>query len=362
MGEYIKSLREQKNWTQEELAEKLTIGRTAISKWERGTTIPDPSILIKLSELFGISINEILMGQRSDSFKKNDSVILELYKRNFKNKKLIKLLSFLIVIVIIIFLLYYFLTSYKSTSVYNVSGIGENVSISNGFLIYTREKYYFTIGNITNNSTEEILKLELYIEYKDEQLELLSSVDDNYLFVTELNGYDEYELKKFVQKDYKTFLKVYYKDTYELLELKYTKDYTNDYFIPFKVKNASVGSATDNTVEMNYSETSVLLSKIKNTLTLDNDNNYSKNFEYKNNSIDISYNLDTEVLNVIVEDENEVVDIWNYNIELNSLTYISDYMSYLYSDNSVSCLSGNCEIYNEKNNEFWEIIFYLIKY
>lgn len=60
ISKYLQFLRKNHHYTQEELAEKLNISRQAVSKWETGTTIPDLDSLLKISKLYGISINGIL--------------------------------------------------------------------------------------------------------------------------------------------------------------------------------------------------------------------------------------------------------------------------------------------------------------
>lgn len=59
-AKYLQFLRKSYNYTQEELAQKLDISRQAVSKWETGVTIPDLDVLLKISKLYGISINDIL--------------------------------------------------------------------------------------------------------------------------------------------------------------------------------------------------------------------------------------------------------------------------------------------------------------
>lgn len=46
--------------TQEELARKLNVSRPMLSKWENGTSVPDLEAVVKLSELFGVSIDRLL--------------------------------------------------------------------------------------------------------------------------------------------------------------------------------------------------------------------------------------------------------------------------------------------------------------
>ena len=60
VGKYLSELRKYYKITQEELSGRLGVTRQAVSKWETGTTIPDIEILMSLSEIYGISINDIL--------------------------------------------------------------------------------------------------------------------------------------------------------------------------------------------------------------------------------------------------------------------------------------------------------------
>ena len=60
IGENIKRLRRQKGITQETLAEYMHVSIPAVSKWERGETLPDISMVIPLASYFGVSTDEIL--------------------------------------------------------------------------------------------------------------------------------------------------------------------------------------------------------------------------------------------------------------------------------------------------------------
>ena len=61
-GSAIKRLREEKNMTQEELAEKIFVTGKAVSKWETGRGLPDISLLQPLASALGVSIIELLSG------------------------------------------------------------------------------------------------------------------------------------------------------------------------------------------------------------------------------------------------------------------------------------------------------------
>ena len=66
IGENIKRLRRQNGMTQERLAELLGVSYAAVSKWESGNTCPDISLLVPLSEIFGVTTDELL-GARQDA-------------------------------------------------------------------------------------------------------------------------------------------------------------------------------------------------------------------------------------------------------------------------------------------------------
>ncbi|MEY8425906.1 helix-turn-helix domain-containing protein [Lachnospiraceae bacterium 38-14] len=60
ISKYLQLLRKKHNYTQDELAKRLDISRQAVSKWETGAAIPDLEVLLKISKLYGITINDIL--------------------------------------------------------------------------------------------------------------------------------------------------------------------------------------------------------------------------------------------------------------------------------------------------------------
>ena len=65
MGQFISELRKSRQMTQKELAEKLNISDKAVSKWERGLSCPDISLLSPLSGILGVTITELLNGERT---------------------------------------------------------------------------------------------------------------------------------------------------------------------------------------------------------------------------------------------------------------------------------------------------------
>lgn len=64
IGKFIAKLRKEKGLTQEQLGEQLGVTNKTISRWETGLYLPPADALLAMSEMFGVSINEILNGNR----------------------------------------------------------------------------------------------------------------------------------------------------------------------------------------------------------------------------------------------------------------------------------------------------------
>ena len=95
IGKFISECRKQKNLTQLELAEKLNVTDRAISKWECGRSMPDSSIMLELCKILGISVNELLTGERldmKDYDKQAEENLLELKKQKEEaDKRLLRI-------------------------------------------------------------------------------------------------------------------------------------------------------------------------------------------------------------------------------------------------------------------------------
>lgn len=64
IGNFIAGLRREKGWTQKQLAERLFVSDKAVSKWERGLSLPDIALLEPLAQVLEITVTELLRGQR----------------------------------------------------------------------------------------------------------------------------------------------------------------------------------------------------------------------------------------------------------------------------------------------------------
>ena len=63
LGARLQKLRRQAGMSQQELADRLHVSRQSISKWELGTAKPDLDNVIRLSELFSVSLDELVLGK-----------------------------------------------------------------------------------------------------------------------------------------------------------------------------------------------------------------------------------------------------------------------------------------------------------
>ena len=94
MGKFIKELRQEKGLTQKEIGDQLNITDNSVSKWERGINTPDIYYLAPLSKILGVSINELLNGERhykKKNKKSNRNIILEVenLNKNFGKNKIL---------------------------------------------------------------------------------------------------------------------------------------------------------------------------------------------------------------------------------------------------------------------------------
>lgn len=116
IGKFIAILRKERGLTQEELANKLGITKNAVSKWERGISLMDMSLLNPLCEILGISITELLNGEKiekNDIKEKSDEVIKNTFKYTNKEIKKNKIKTFILTILGVIALLTIIFFGYK---------------------------------------------------------------------------------------------------------------------------------------------------------------------------------------------------------------------------------------------------------
>ena len=89
-GHFIAELRKAEGLTQKELAGKLQITDKAVSKWECGNSMPDYAVMVRLCDVLGVSVNELLSGERLSSVeynKKAEENIMTLMEERSETEK-----------------------------------------------------------------------------------------------------------------------------------------------------------------------------------------------------------------------------------------------------------------------------------
>ena len=106
IGAFMKELRNDHNFTQEQLAEKFGVSQRSVSRWENGNTMPDISILIEMADYYEIDLREILNGERKiDNMNEDLKETLEMvadYTAAEKEKILKKTYNYSVVLAVII--------------------------------------------------------------------------------------------------------------------------------------------------------------------------------------------------------------------------------------------------------------------
>ena len=98
ISERLKEARQNIGMTQDQVAEKIMVSRVTISNWENGKSLPDVVSLISLSDLYSISLDDLLKG---------DSKMTEKVKKDAKdannNKRLIRGTAILVIAILLVY-------------------------------------------------------------------------------------------------------------------------------------------------------------------------------------------------------------------------------------------------------------------
>ena len=238
IGRFIKELRLEKNISQNQLSEEIHVTRQAISNWENGKAIPDSDILLTLSSLFKVSINEILSGERNTSESNLQDITLQLIdENNDKRRKIKRILltsTISIVSLFLIFLGFYFINNYNSIKVYSVNGKSTSFKTYNGIFVTTRNKFYLRLGKIRSrgqNNIDRVNKVKLFYLNKDNRKVVILENDKTDILLDEDFGYKEY----FYSNNLNTILNnMYLEITYnekekEIINLNFKEKFKNNF-------------------------------------------------------------------------------------------------------------------------------------
>ena len=168
VGQFIKEERKDIGLSQEELASKLFVTRQSVSKWEQGKSFPSHDLIQKMCEIFDITSNEFLAGERKkkENEKEINNIPIKILKEGKKKQKKL-IFIFLITIIALIFLFFflYFFNTYNKVEVYSIYGEDENFKINNSDAFISNDRSYINLGNI--ETEKEVVKLDLYYLKED---------------------------------------------------------------------------------------------------------------------------------------------------------------------------------------------------
>lgn len=147
IGQIIKGLRKRNGLTQSKLAEIIHVSDKTISKWELGLSVPESDILVKLSEYFDVSVEDLIKG--------NKKILIT---KDIKKKRIMVgiLICLIFILSILLFNSYY----KRKSDVYVLSG-NDNYSL-NGLIYNTSKKQVIELNNLStkldfgNDLTQEI--------------------------------------------------------------------------------------------------------------------------------------------------------------------------------------------------------------
>ncbi len=278
IGKFIAESRKDKDLTQRELGEKLGISKNAVSKWERGISMPDVSIMKELCNVLDISLNEFFNGESDNS----DNGLIN-YLKTEKRKKKIKFIVFITIIlltIIISILSLFFINNYNKISGYILTGESENFTYRDNLFISSNIKNINAFGLIEskneNIKTDDITSMKLICNNK-----LIAT--SKYLkgVIYENNGYDELFDEKCIQNIDKWKMEVTYpyqnEEKTETIDLVVNNILKNDGLFYKKVDSITDGTDADLTWNKKREE---FLENNKNEL-LNRGFTWSKNEAYK---------------------------------------------------------------------------------
>lgn len=92
IAEKIKALREERGWTQAELANRMGVTRNGVNSWEQGLSVPSPASIVELAKTFSVSTDyllgvEALASINVSGLNEKDVAVLSMLADRLKNSK-----------------------------------------------------------------------------------------------------------------------------------------------------------------------------------------------------------------------------------------------------------------------------------
>ncbi len=154
MGSFLAELRKEHHLTQAELGEKLGVTNKTISRWETGNYMPPGEMLEELSNMYDMTINELLSGRKltTEEYKEmaetniketlKESAFTLKERQDFFKKKWLKEHAFTIVIAYVLWVILALALAKYNLPVYLIGGIGGFTGMTIYVLFYNRMMAY----------------------------------------------------------------------------------------------------------------------------------------------------------------------------------------------------------------------------
>lgn len=313
IAKFLVELRSGKKLTQEALAKVLCVDRGTISKWERAVYLPSVEMLVKISEFYGVTVNELVYGARKnkDNAKDVDNVSITVMKENVRKvRKLTIFYSTIIFLLVAIMPFIYFFSNYNSIKVYKIGGESEHFNTYEGVMIVTKKNSYIRLGDIVSfNDDDNITETRLYYKNGDKEINLRNRENMDDLIVNKY-GYDEYfsyrDVDKFMDNLY---LEVKSDEYNEIIKLHFTEVESNDDFV-YTLNNNVSDDESSNVIDDDIPK------YVRDNFKYDSD---SKSYVYEHKDGDVSvteeYSKDTK--NYYVIEKSKKLEL-EYIFDINS--------------------------------------------
>lgn len=327
IAKLLSELRKEKGLTQQQVADIAFVTRESVSKWERGINTPDAQSLLILSKLYNVTANEILYGERETKENKEEiaNTTISILKHSAKKiNRLTKIFIGILVLTITIFTSLYFISNYNSIKLYVISGEGDRFGITSGLILTSPEKNYIQLGEVLNQSDEEIIDVFFYYEYEDIKINIANYHSDKMLLV-DLNNIPSIKAVGSMKKVYKNlYLEIHTENYREKLKLITKQDFSNDKLLHIDKKEDT------NTNKYLIKENS--------------DVNFSK-FKEKNGKLiyktdNYTYEYDEYMNFIYIKNDKKV---YIYLLDINQIEFSKDVL-FDFANNI--CIQGKCDRYN----------------
>lgn len=317
IGKYLVMLRKKTGLSQEELSSKIGVTRQAISNWELGKVVPDNNSLRKLSNVFNVTVEEILNGENKINSRKNYKIIV------------IPIICF---ICVLIFLLLAIIYMHHSES-YNINTETETIVIKDGIIVLKRDKLYFYLGKVFTKNNQKVQSISLF--YKENNNDII-------VYSCDSCEYNEISFNDSTNKN--TYLEV--KKIKKIINNMYVRiNFDNNKYTIFKLNIGNSKHIEKETTGSSNIKTTMISNKkileLVNQKFEKEDDGYIFEKKYQDKRYIIIY-LDNN-LSIDVFEEN-IKESYNYNL-------LSGYLSYEKYKNNNSMDNQLIEVKTDDSNE-----------